>query len=64
MGHRGHKGHKGHKGTQGTQEDTRDTGDTDRLDIPRLTITGILIFECTEGAGVGDYSSGEGGREK
>ena len=30
----------------------------DRLDIPRLTVTGILIFKCTEGAGVGDYSSG------
>ena len=29
----------------------------DRLDIPRLTVTGILIFKCTEGAGVGDYSS-------
>ena len=27
---------------------------------------GILIFRCTEGAGVGDYSSGEvgGGEEK
>ena len=40
----------------------------DRLDIPRLTVTGILIFKGTEGAGVGDYSSegGEGGegREK
>ena len=23
----------------------------DRLDIPRLTVTGILIFKCTEGAG-------------
>ena len=33
----------------------------DRLDIPRLTVTGILIFKGTEGAGVGDYSS-EGGR--
>ena len=32
----------------------------DRLDIPRLTVTGILIFKCTEGAGVGDYSSGWG----
>ena len=30
----------------------------DRLDIPRLTVTGILIFKCTEGAGVGDYSWG------
>ena len=29
----------------------------DRLDLPRLTVTGILIFKCTEGAGVGDYSS-------
>ena len=29
----------------------------DRLDIPRLTVTGILIFKGTEGAGVGDYSS-------
>ena len=38
----------------------------DRLDIQRLTVTGILIFKCTEGVGVGDYSSGgEGkGREK
>ena len=27
----------------------------------RLTVTGILIFKCTEGAGVGDYSSGYGG---
>ena len=35
----------------------------DRLDIPRLTVTGILIFKGTEEAGVGDYSS-EGGREK
>ena len=33
----------------------------DRLDIPRLTVTGILIFKCTEEAGVGDYSSGGGG---
>ena len=32
----------------------------DRLDIPRLTVTAILIFKCTEGAGVGDYSSREG----
>ena len=30
----------------------------DRLDIPRLNVTGILIFKCTEGAGFGDYSSG------
>ena len=29
--------------------------------MPRLTITAILIFKCTEGAGVGDYSSGVGG---
>ena len=29
----------------------------DRLDIPRLTAKAILIFKCTEGAGVGDYSS-------
>ena len=29
----------------------------DRLDIPRLTVTAILIFKCTEGTGVGDYSS-------
>ena len=35
------------------------------LDIPRLTVTAILIFKCTEGAGVGDYSSGgRGGRPK
>ena len=35
----------------------------DRLDIPRLTVTGILIFKCTEGAGVGDYRFGRwGGR--
>ena len=39
----------------------------DRLDIPRLTVTGILILKGTEGTGVGDYSSdgaggGEGGR--
>ena len=33
----------------------------DRLDIPRLTATAILIFKCTEGAGVGDYSSRWGG---
>ena len=26
-----------------------------------LTVTGILIFKCTEGEGVGDYSSGGGG---
>ena len=32
----------------------------DSLDIPRLTATAILIFKCTEGAGVGDYSSGWG----
>ena len=29
--------------------------------MPRLTVTSILIFKCTEGAGVGDYSSGGGG---
>ena len=28
----------------------------DRLDKPRLTVTAILIFKSTEGAGVGDYS--------
>ena len=28
------------------------------------SVTGILIFKCTEGAGVGDYSSGGEGREK
>ena len=33
----------------------------DRIDIPRLTVTAILIFKCTEGAGVVDYSSGAGG---
>ena len=26
--------------------------------IPRLTVAGILIFKCTEGACGGDYSSG------
>ena len=31
---------------------------SDRLDILRLTVTAILIFKCTEGAGVADYSSG------
>ena len=37
----------------------------DRLDIPRLTVTAILFFKCTEGAGVRNYSSGaEEGREK
>ena len=39
----------------------------DCLDVPRLTVTAILIFKCTEGAGVGDYSSrggGGGGGEK
>ena len=30
----------------------------DRLDMQRLTVTGILIFKSTEGVGVGDYSSG------
>ena len=32
----------------------------DHLDIPRLTVTAILvilIFKCPDGAGVGDYSS-------
>ena len=29
----------------------------DRLDIPNLTVTAILIFKCTEGVDVGDYSS-------
>ena len=24
--------------------------------MPRVTVTGILIFKCTEGAGVEDYS--------
>ena len=33
----------------------------DRLDKPRLTVMGILIFKCTEGAGVRNYSS-KGGR--
>ena len=33
----------------------------DRLDIPRLTVTAILFFKCTKGAGVGNYSSGAGG---
>ena len=33
----------------------------DRLDIPRVTVTAILIFKCTEGAAIGDYSSGGGG---
>ena len=36
----------------------------DHLDIPLLTVTAILIFKCTEGVGVGDYSSGVGGGEK
>ena len=36
----------------------------DRLDIPRLIVTNIFIFKCTERAGVGDHSSGGGGREK
>ena len=36
----------------------------DRLDIPRLTVTAILIFKCTEGAGVGDYGSAWGEGEK
>ena len=36
---------------------------SDLLHIPRLTVTTILIFKCTEGVGVRDYySSGvEGG---
>ena len=29
----------------------------DRRDIARLLMTAILVFKCTEGAGVGDYSS-------
>ena len=29
----------------------------DRLDIPRLTVKAILIFKCTEGAGVGKMGS-------
>ena len=33
----------------------------DRLDIRRLTVTAIMIFKCTEGAGVGDYGSAGGG---
>ena len=33
----------------------------DHLDIPRLNVKGILIFKCTEGAGVRDYSSEGGG---
>ena len=37
---------------------------SDRLDILRLTVTAILIFKCTEGAGVADYSSGGRGGEK
>ena len=37
---------------------------SDCLDILRLTITAILIFKCTEGAGVADYGSGgRGGRK-
>ena len=36
----------------------------DRLDIPRLIVTGIFIFKCTERKGVGDYSSGGGGARK
>ena len=35
------------------------------LDIPRLlTVTAILILKCTEGAGVGDYGWGGGGRAR
>ena len=37
---------------------------SDCLDILRLTITAILIFKCTEGAGVADYGSGGRGGEK
>ena len=33
----------------------------DGLDIPHLIVTAILIFKCTEGTGVGDYSSRAGG---
>ena len=29
--------------------------------LSRLTVTGILIFKCTNGSDVGDYSSGRGG---
>ena len=36
----------------------------DRLDISRLTVTGILIFKCTNGADVGDYSSGRGEKNR
>ena len=36
----------------------------DRLDIPRLTVTAILIFKCTAGAGVGGYSSRGGNRPR
>ena len=36
----------------------------DRLDIPRLTVTAILFFKCTEGAGVRNYSSGGYGARK
>ena len=36
----------------------------DHLDIPRLTVTGILKFKCTEGADIGDYSSGGGGKKR
>ena len=35
----------------------------DRLDILRLTVTAILIFKYTEGAGVGDIVRGGGGGE-
>ena len=29
--------------------------------MPRLTVTGFLIFKCTEGAGVGIIARGGGG---
>ena len=35
-----------------------------RLDIPHLTVKDILIFKCTEGADVRDYTSGGGGATK
>ena len=31
----------------------------DRWDTARLLMTAILVFKCTEGAGVGDYSSSQ-----
>ena len=36
----------------------------DRLYIPRLTVTAVLFFKCTEGVGVGDYILGGGRGEK